>query len=190
MIALLTQLGSAVRAVHEGQAPTRTGIDSDPDPTDRQPSPGGDARRSTPFRMGLATEGTEFTERFFILPSTRQPSLHLGCFQMGKDLRLCDLGDLCGRNRFPSRPRFGQWSDRSATIAWRQRQQEHAISNGLEVARSRRCDYHGPQSTFLEMGRLVGLRENRRPVWNESGLGTDWESWVNWDGIAGGRGIE
>jgi hypothetical protein len=29
-------------------------------------------RICVPFRAGLATEGTEFTERFFVLPSTRQ----------------------------------------------------------------------------------------------------------------------
>jgi hypothetical protein len=52
----------------------------------------------------------EFTERFFLLPLTRQPPLHLGCFQMGKDLRLSVLGDLCGRDRsrFRPRPRFRQ----------------------------------------------------------------------------------
>ena len=33
-----------------------------------------------------------------VFPSTRQPPLQPGFFQIGKDLRLCVLGDLCGRN--------------------------------------------------------------------------------------------
>jgi hypothetical protein len=41
--------------------------------------PGGAA-----FSEGLATEGTEFTERFFLLPMTRQPLLQPGCVEMGK----------------------------------------------------------------------------------------------------------
>ena len=46
----------------------------------------------------LATEDTEFTERFFLLPSTKRPALQQGAYQMGKDLFLCVLGDLCGNN--------------------------------------------------------------------------------------------
>ena len=52
IVAVLTQFGGEVWAVHEGQTPTRTGIDSDPDSdpdpdsandlTDQQPLPGGD----------------------------------------------------------------------------------------------------------------------------------------------------
>jgi hypothetical protein len=45
----------------------------------------------------LATEGTEFTERFFLSPSTGQPLLQPGCVEIGKNVRLCVLGDLCGR---------------------------------------------------------------------------------------------
>ena len=40
------------------------------------------------FGRGLATEGTEFTERILLLPLTGQPPLQAGCFQMGKELRL------------------------------------------------------------------------------------------------------
>jgi hypothetical protein len=49
------------------------------------------------FSEALATEGTEFTERFALSPSTRQPLLQPGCVEMGKNVRLCVLGDLCGR---------------------------------------------------------------------------------------------
>ena len=42
----------------------------------------------------FATEGTEFTERFFLLPSAGRSSF----YQMGNGLRLCVLCDLCGRN--------------------------------------------------------------------------------------------
>jgi hypothetical protein len=52
IVAVLTQFGGEVWAVHEGQTPTRTGIDSDPDSdpdpdsandlTDQQPLSGGD----------------------------------------------------------------------------------------------------------------------------------------------------
>ena len=49
------------------------------------------------FSEALATEGTEFTERFSLSPSTRQPLLQPGCVEMGKNVRLCVLGDLCGR---------------------------------------------------------------------------------------------
>jgi hypothetical protein len=42
----------------------------------------------------FATEGTEFTERFFLLPSAGRSAL----YQMGNGLRLCVLCDLCGRN--------------------------------------------------------------------------------------------
>ena len=47
----------------------------------------------------LATEDSEFTESFFLLPSTKQhpPAFQPGCFQMGKVLRLGVLGDRCGR---------------------------------------------------------------------------------------------
>ena len=50
------------------------------------------------FSEALATEGTEFTERFLLSPSTRQPLLQPGYVAMGKQVRLCVLGDLCGRN--------------------------------------------------------------------------------------------
>ncbi len=61
------------------------------------------------FSEALATEGTEFTERFSLSPSTRQPLLQPGCVEMGKNVRLCVLGDLCGRTFLtspsqPSRP--------------------------------------------------------------------------------------
>jgi hypothetical protein len=36
------------------------------------------------FSEGLATEGTEFTERFFLLPSRRQPLLQPGYVEMEK----------------------------------------------------------------------------------------------------------
>ncbi|MGI6302839.1 MAG: hypothetical protein ACOX52_17530 [Verrucomicrobiota bacterium] len=92
---------------HEGQEPTRTGIDSDPDfdfdfdfdwtdRTDRIHCLEA-MREGAAFSEGLATEGTEFTERFFLLPLTRQPLLQPGCVEMGKNARLCVLGDLCGR---------------------------------------------------------------------------------------------
>ena len=54
--------------------------------------------RSAPLGRGLATESTEFTERFFLLPSTRRSALQQGAYPMGRDLFLCVLGDLCGRN--------------------------------------------------------------------------------------------
>ena len=55
----------------------------------------------------LATEGTEFTERFFLVPSTIQPPLQPDFFQIGKDLYLCVLGDLCGKNRLTgARPKI------------------------------------------------------------------------------------
>ena len=40
------------------------------------------------FSEALATEGTEFTERFFFLPSTGGPLLQPGYVQMGKEDRL------------------------------------------------------------------------------------------------------
>ncbi len=49
------------------------------------------------FSEALATEGTEFTGRFFLSPSTRHPLLQPGCVEMGKNVRLCVLGALCGR---------------------------------------------------------------------------------------------
>ena len=50
------------------------------------------------WRGSFATEGTEFTERFFLLPSAGRSALQPGAYQMGKGLRLCVLCDLCGRN--------------------------------------------------------------------------------------------
>ena len=49
------------------------------------------------FSEALATEGTEFTGRFSLSPSTRQPLLQPGCVEIGKNVRLCVLGALCGR---------------------------------------------------------------------------------------------
>ncbi|HCF96274.1 MAG TPA: hypothetical protein DEW46_14545, partial [Verrucomicrobia bacterium] len=55
----------------------------------------------------LATEATEGTERFSLLPSTRQPLPQPDNAQMEKDLRLSVLGDLCGRNLLTrGRPNF------------------------------------------------------------------------------------
>ena len=66
------------------------------------------------FSEALATEGTEFTERFFLLPSTRQPLLHPGYVQMGKNLRLCVLCDLCGRTLLVRGCPKGQWRSKLA----------------------------------------------------------------------------
>ena len=49
------------------------------------------------FSEALATKGTEFTEKLFLSPSTRQPLLQPGYVEMGKNAHLCVLCDLCGR---------------------------------------------------------------------------------------------
>jgi len=74
--------GSVSVSVSKGQVPYNTGIDPDFDRTDRELCSWGGS---------FATEGTEFTERFFLLPSAGRSSY----YQMGNGLRLCDL---CGRN--------------------------------------------------------------------------------------------
>ena len=61
------------------------------------------------FSEALATEDTEFTERFSLSPSTRQPPLQAGCFEMGTGLRLCVLGDLCGKTFPIKRSPKGRW---------------------------------------------------------------------------------
>ena len=42
-----------------------------------------------PFSGFLATEGSEFTERFFLLPTRREAPTSAGVLQPGKELRLC-----------------------------------------------------------------------------------------------------